>query len=71
MYRIRSTQCGATNLRMLASEAYKNTISDDRRLAKLDDLELLIEMLYTFVYAYTSISDDTLDNDDEILNWTF
>ena len=68
-----STSAGmkAINIRMLANEAYNNTISNSARQKQVDDLGMSIDVLIDLVYGYTFINDPSLDTDDEIINWTF
>jgi len=49
----------------------KHTITDVTRLAELETLGRLVSSLERFVNGYASIEDESLDTDDEILNWVF
>lgn len=47
------------------------TVGDFARLNKLDALAKTVIALNRFVRGYESISDPSIDTDDEILNWAF
>jgi hypothetical protein len=61
----------AIDVRHLALKAYNLTKSSKSRQDHIDDVGHRINYLLSFVYGYTSISDPSIDTDDEIINWTF
>ena len=59
------------NIRQLAEKSSHLTTSDMNRLKTLDELGARIDKMLSFVYGYTQICDDSVNTDDEIINWTF
>jgi hypothetical protein len=51
--------------------AQMKTLEDSRRAESLRNLGQMIAELEDFVRRYESINDDSIDTDDEILNWVY
>ncbi len=51
--------------------AQMNTLEDSKRVEGLKDLGQMVAELEDFVRRYDSIDDDSIDTDDEILNWVY
>ena len=51
--------------------AQMKTMEDPKRVEGLKDLGQMVAELEDFVRRYDSIDDDSIDTDDEILNWVY
>lgn len=50
--------------------AFRTTVANPSRRLVLEQLGCLTDDMIKLLYGFTAIEDDTLDHDDEILNWT-
>ena len=60
-----------SNLIQYCQAAQMKTMEDSKRVEGLKDLGQMVAELEDFVRRYDSIDDDSIDTDDEILNWVY
>ncbi len=66
-----STHQVCRNLIQYCQAAQTKTLEDAKRAESLTDLGQMVAELEDFVRRYDSIDDDSIDTDDEILNWVY